>query len=141
MADDEGQRMIDISLCPSTLPAGHVFHNGVWRFFWYYQAFSRPLHRYPFLTLLQASQQTVKVVELPSYFSVPNRNTRFYVSNPLDERWRRRHKNPRATLINCLDDFLTSCWIVFAIAGIRGKPTARVTPWPARRGLLSRPVE
>lgn len=55
--------MINRSLCPSTLLAGHAFHNGVWRFFWYYQAFNRPLHRYPSLTLLQ---QTVEVVELPT---------------------------------------------------------------------------
>src|SRR5271156_368330 len=75
--------------------------------FWYYQAFSRPLHRYPSLTLLQASQQTVKVVS-PTLASTP-----LTLSTSIGD-------DPRATLTNCLDDFLTSCLTVFAISGIRG---------------------
>ena len=66
LADDEDQRMINILSAHLPLLAGHVFHKGVWRFLGTIKHLVVHCNCYPSLTLLQASQQTVKVVELPT---------------------------------------------------------------------------
>ena len=101
-----GQRMINIPSARPPLQTSHVFHNGVWRFFGIVKHLVVYYIAILFSQLFQASQQTVKAVELPSCSPFPTVTTRFYASTSVGDDVT---KLLERLLVNCLDYFLASC--------------------------------